>query len=179
MCSHPDSSLAILKGLEAYADHFSINLRMQYLLYLTDAKNKNFVDFTSDSLTTELVNYFDASGTKEERMLAHYLQGRALADIGESPEAIQEYYNDLEYADTVTCTKGTYNLNTLIGIYGQMSAVFHEQNLPNDEIWAIKKYIDCVKQTGDSIRYYGERTQLIRPLFLLGKKDTILSIIKD
>ena len=179
MCSHPDSSLAILKGMEADADHFSTNLRMQYLLYLTDAKNKNFVDFTSDSLTTELVNYFDASGTKEERMLAHYLQGRALADIGESPEAIQEYYNALEYADTVTCTKGTYNLNTLIGIYGQMSAVFHEQNLPNDEIWAIKKYIDCVKQTGDSIRYYGEKTQLIRPLFLLGKKDTILSIIKD
>ena len=179
MCSRPDSSLAILKAMEGDIEHFNTSLRMQYLLYLTDAKNKNFIDFTSDSITTELVKYFDKNGTKEEKMLAHYLQGRALADMGESPEAIQEYCNALNYADTVNCTKGTYSLNTLIGIYGQMSAVFHKQNLPNDEIWAIKKYIDCVKLTGDSIRYYGEKTQLIRPLFLLGKKDTILSIIND
>ena len=59
MCSRPDSSLAILKAMEGDIEHFNTSLRMQYILYLTDAKNKNFIDFTSDSITTELVKYFD------------------------------------------------------------------------------------------------------------------------
>ena len=176
MNDHPDSALLILDSLGQHEKAFGKHFRMQYLLHRTNAQNKTNVTFTSDSLAKELVEHFDSRGTTNERVLAHYLLGRTLSDIGEAPAALQAYYDAIELADT---TKADCDYVTLKGIYGQMASIFHHQNLPHDEIWAFQHYIDCIRRTTNTERYIVAKGQLIRPYYLLGEKDTVLQIIND
>ena len=176
MNEHSDSALLILDSLGQHEKAFGKHFRMQYLLHRTNAQNKTNVTFTSDSLAKELVEHFDSRGTTNERVLAHYLLGRTLSDIGEAPAALQAYYDAIELADT---TKADCDYVTLKGIYGQMASIFHHQNLPHDEIWAILHYIDCIRRTANTERYIVAKGQLIRPYYLLGEKDTVLKIIND
>ena len=123
-----------------------------------------------------LVTYFDRHGNANERMMAHYLQGRVHHDMGEAPSSLQAYYDAIDCADT---TKTDCDFKTMKGIYGQMSRIFHQQNLPYDEIWAIQHYIDCIRRTSNMEEYIVAKSQLVRPYFRLGEKDSILQIIND
>ena len=123
-----------------------------------------------------LVSYFDRHGNANERMMAHYLQGRVYHDMGEAPSSLQAYYDAIDCADT---TKTDCDFKTMKGIYGQMSRIFHQQNLPYDEIWAIQHYIDCIRRTFNMEEYIVAKSQLVRPYFRLGEKDSILQIIND
>ena len=172
----PDSSLVILDSLGWHVNEFDRHFRMQYLLSRTYAQAKTGVLFKTDSLTKVLVGYFDDNGSREERTLAYYLDGCALSDIGQVPEALQTYYEAIDIADT-TKTDCCYNI--LRGIYGQMSRIFHQQNLPHDEIWALKHYIEYVRRTSSEEDYVIAKGQMIRPYYLLGEKDTVLKIISD
>lgn len=149
---------------------------MQYFLHHTNAQNKTNVTFTSDSLVRVLTDHFDSHGTTNERMLAHYLLGRTLSDMEEAPAALQAYYDAIDCADT---TKTGCDYNTLKVIYAQMSRIFHQQNLPHDEIWALQHYIDCIQRTSNEEEYIVAKSQLIRPYYLLGEKDTVLQMIND
>ena len=176
MNEHPDSALAILDSLGLHEKEFGRHFRMQYLLQRTCAQNKTDVIFTSDSLAKELTDHFDRHGTTNERVLAHYLLGRALSDIGEAPAALQAYYDAIECADTLS---EDCDYKTLKGIYGQMAQIFHLQNLPHDEIRAVKHYIDCIKRTSNAEEYIVAKGQLIKPYYLLGEKDSVLQIISE
>ena len=85
MGEHPDSALLILDSLGQHEKAFGKHFRMQYLLQRMNAENKSDVIFTSDSLAMELADHFDDHGTTNEQVLAHYLLGRALSDMGEAP----------------------------------------------------------------------------------------------
>ena len=54
---------------------------------------------TNDSLAKALASYFDDYGTPNERMLAHYLLARTYTDMGEAPQALDEYHTatDCDY----------------------------------------------------------------------------------
>ena len=176
MGDHPDSTLLILDSLGQHEHEFRRHFRMQYLLHRLNAQNKTNVKFTSDSLAKELVDHFDSHGTTNERVLAHYLLGRAYSDMEEAPAALQTYYDALTIANTI---KADCDFVTLKSIYGQMSRIFHQQNLPCDEIWALQHYIDCIQRTSNEEEYLIAKGQLIRPYYLLCKKDTVLKIIND
>lgn len=176
MNDHPDSALMILDSLGQHEQEFGKHFRMQYHLHRLNAQNKTDVTFKSDSLAKELADHFDHHGNTNERVLAHYLLGRAYSDMGEAPAALQAYYDAISVADTLS---GDCNYNTLKGIYGQMATIFHQQNLPHDEIWAIQHYIDCVRRTSNIEKYIIAKGQLIRPYYLLGEKDTVLQIVNE
>ena len=55
---------------------------------------------TDDSLAQALAFYFDAHGTPNEQMEAHYLLGRTHADRGEAPAAIAAYHDAIDRADS-------------------------------------------------------------------------------
>ena len=77
----PDSAYRMLCGMDAEAEEVSEPLRMRHLLLRSNAQNKAYVDFTSDSIGCLLVDYYDAHGTPNERMLAHYIKGCAYRDV--------------------------------------------------------------------------------------------------
>lgn len=145
---------------------------------LAELQDKNLADslLTNDSLALNLCEYFDNHGTSNEKMLAHYLLGRTYADMGEAPRALDCYYDAISLADT---TAADCDYHTLIGVYGQMSVIFHQQNLPQDEIQAIKQYAYYTLLLGDTINHIIYQSQLIAPYYLLDEKDTVLQIIED
>lgn len=176
MEENPDSSLAILDTLGRHSDDFGGHFRMQYLLSLTYAQAKTGIRFETDSITKLLVRHFDSDGTCAEKALASYLNGCALSDIGQAPEALQAFYDAIDKADT---TSADCNYHVLKGIYGQMSVIFHQQNLPQDEIWALKHYIEYVRKTSSEADYLIAKGQMVRPYYLLNEKDSILAIINE
>ena len=173
MNAHPDSALAILDSLYRNEAEMGNHFRMQVLLHRTEAQNKLFTQFPSDSIQTELVDYFDRHGTRNERMLAHYLLGCVLSDLGDSPEALQAFYDAIEMADT---TRTDCDLYTLRVVYGQMAMLYHNQNLPNDEIRALQRYINLTEKLCSEEEVIIAKGQLKRPYFLLGLEDSIISI---
>jgi tetratricopeptide (TPR) repeat protein len=83
-----------------------------------------------------LVTYFDRHGNANERMMAHYLQGRVYFDIGDAPQALECYQQAIEKADT---TRDDCDYNQLMIIHGQRSEVFLKQNLPVEGASEVKK----------------------------------------
>ena len=124
MGDHPDSALQILDSLGEHEQEFGKHFRMQYLLHRTNAQNKTNIIFTSDSVAKELVDHFDSHGTTNERVLAHYLLGRAYSDMGEAPKAINSFQDAINAADT---TAKDFDFYTLGCVYSQMATVYHRQ----------------------------------------------------
>jgi preprotein translocase subunit SecG len=174
--TNPDSALILLSKFKQEKNNWSEGDRMYYELVKLKAENKAFEVFTTDTIINEVVDYFKNHGTANERMLAYYLQGRVYSDMGEAPQALQAYYDAIECADT---TSRDCDYNTLIPVYGQMSQLFHQQNLPHDEIWALRHYIDYIQQYKSAKEYVVEKRRMISPYYLLGKKDSVLQIIND
>lgn len=168
-----DSALAILDSLGDHQSEFSTHFKKQYQLQLTAAEMKAGAIFTTDSLTKELVDYFDASGDDEEVALAYYMYGCSLIDLGQSPEGLQAYYTALSKVDT---TKADCNYELLKNIYGQMCLVFHNQNLPQDEIWALNHYVENVKKTSTEKDYLLAKYELVSPYILLNDIDSVFYV---
>lgn len=172
----PDSALTLLSQLEPQKTNWSKGDRMHFELVKLKAENKAFVTFTTDTIIREVVDYYENHGTPNERMLAYYLLGRVYADMGEAPQALQAYYDAIESADT---TSSDCDYQVLIPVYGQMSQLFHQQNLPHDEIWALQYYIDYIRRYNSTKEYVIEKRHMISPYYMLGKKDTVLQIVND
>ena len=173
--TNPDSALVVLSALEQNKEDWAKNDKMYYELVKMKAENKADVQFTSDSIIKDVVKYYKGRDSND-LMLAYYLLGRAYSDMGEAPEALQAYYDAIESAET---TREDFDYNTLIAVYGQMSQIFHKQNLPEDEIWALRYYVDYIRRTDTAKEYIIARQQMMRPYYLLNEKDSILKIINE
>lgn len=173
---NPDSALTALAKYEGEKQEWSKGDRMHFELVRLKAENKSEVTFKSDSIIKEVVEFFKEKGNANEKMLAYYLLGRTYFDMEEAPEALQAYYDAISSADT---TSTSCDYSTLTVVYGQMSRIFHQQNLPHDEIWALKHYIEYIRRYESKKDYLIAKEQLIRPLYLLNEKDSVLQIIND
>ena len=123
-----------------------------------------------------LVSYFDRHGNANERMMAHYLQGRVYHDMGEAPQALECYQRAAELTDT---TRADCDLHTLTAVYGQMADLFHVQYLPDDEMLALKT-AERIAWKGHEPRSAIKAYELrIRPYHLKGEKDSMLFIMKN
>ena len=176
MSDHPDSAMQILDSLGQHEAEFNRHFRMQYLLHRMNAENKTSDKFTSDSLCQILVSYFDRHGSVNERLLAHYLLGRAYTDMGEAPLAISSYQNAIDAADT---TVADINFYTLACVYSQMADIFHYQLLLTNEIEARKKasYYDF-RANQPKWAFYNQALSA-GAYILLNKKDSAEIILKS
>lgn len=174
--ANPDSALLALAEYESEKQNWSKGDRMHFELIKMKSQNKSGMKIKSDSVLNDVVTYFDGNGTPNERMLAYYLLGRFHTNIGEAPQALQTYYDAIDKSDTLD-SKCDYGI--LAAIYGQMANIFHQQYLPQDEIWAVRHYMKCIGKLGDNIEYTIAQSQLMRPYYLLGENDSVLQIIHN
>ena len=173
---HPDSALVMLDSMEAEKAHWDKNAQMRYELLRLKAQNKLFIDFPNDSLPRVLVDYFDSHGTRNDRVRARYMLGRAYHAMGDAPMALETYYDAISLADTLS---PDCDLDALKGIYGQMSQIFHKQNLPHDELRALQQHIRITKLIGSEEEAIIAKGHLIRPYFLMDSLDLYLQTIND
>ena len=104
--------------------------RMRAGLDSINQRNRNDQPFTAADVQP-YVNFFDDHGTPNDRLLAHYLLGRAYHEHGEAPMALQCYQDALDCADTLS-TDCDYA--QLARVYSQMAQIFYEQGLFREQL---------------------------------------------
>lgn len=144
----PDSALHILDSLKEHEQRFGRHFRMQCSLHRTNALNKLDTLFHTTEGTQQLADYFDGHGTPNEKMLAHYLLGRAYYDMGESPMALKCFQDAVAMADTTDADCDYWQLSR---VYGQMGNVFWQQNLLKHNLECAGKAIKYAYMAGDTV----------------------------
>ena len=144
----PDSAYRMLCGMDAEAEEVSEPLRMRHLLLRSNAQNKAYVDFTSDSIGTLLVDYYDQHGTPNERMLAHYMKGCAYRDMQDQPASLRCYNDAVAAADTSATDCNFYQLSI---IHEQIAKIFNDRAMPDNALQAYEYAERCARKIQDSI----------------------------
>ena len=83
MNAHPDSALQLLQSM---ADSFTIlpeEAQMYYHLLTIQAKDKQYITHTSDSLINSIVSFYEDYGDKERLMMAYFYQGSVYRDMND------------------------------------------------------------------------------------------------
>ncbi len=157
----PDSAYRMLCGMNEEAEEVSEPLRMRHLLLRSNAQNKAYVDFTSDSIGCLLVNYYDAHGTPNERMLAHYIKGCAYRDMGDQPASLRCYNDAVAAADT---SRADCNYDQLSIIYGQIADIFDRRAMPDNALQAYEyaeRYAWKAKDTIKVFTFWGNKSNAL------------------
>lgn len=163
--------LLMLSGCRNEAVHSAMLARLDSL----QRENEAYKEFTSDSLQTELCRYFDRHGSRNERMKAHYLLGRAYHDMGEIPHALECYQDAAQCADT---TDRDCDYKTLSRIYGQMADLFFLQNLALEGEEANNEYIRYAWIAKDTMAALYGYTQKSVPYYILRDTDKVIEETK-
>ncbi|MEZ7915211.1 MAG: tetratricopeptide repeat protein, partial [Macellibacteroides fermentans] len=75
MLERPDSALLILEGMKG-VEHLPAKLKATYNLCLIEARDKNYIVHTSDSLINTVVAFFEKEDDPLMKAKAYYYQGR-------------------------------------------------------------------------------------------------------
>ena len=157
----PESAYRMLCGMDAEAEEVSEPLRMRHLLMRSNAQNKAYVDFTSDSIGCLLVDYYGAHGTPNERMLAHYIKGCAYRDMGDQPASLRCYNDAVAAADT---SRADCNYDQLSIIYGQIARIFNQRAMPDNALQAYEyaeRYAWKAKDTIKVFTFWGNKSDAL------------------
>ncbi|MBO6252894.1 MAG: hypothetical protein J6O49_04475 [Bacteroidaceae bacterium] len=178
----PDSALAVLDSLGQHEADFGKGFRMRYRLHRLNALNKVDTLFRSADEARELADYFDDHGTPNEQMLAYYLLGRAYYDIHEAPMALSCFQTASEKADT---TAADCDFRQLSRVYGQMSKVFYQQGLYEQELecedmsikygWKGKDSLNALRSMGGKISAYRLMNNPDSAIFMCEKVSALLN----
>ena len=151
--------------------------QMRQRLAEVQACNQTDTVFSSRWLPTvdSLVDYFDSHGTPNERLMAHYLQGRVYHDMGEAPQAIEEYHRAVECADT-TSTDCDYDL--LAKVHGQAASLFMEQLMPNEMLEELQKEAYYAQMANDTLHQLVAIAWQHSAYDMLNQPDSSVSVLQ-
>jgi len=137
--------------------------RMRAELDSINQRNRNDQPFTVADVEP-YVDFFDDHGTPNDRLLAHYLLGRAYHDHGEAPMALQCYQDAIDCADTLSVG---CDYPQLARVYAQMAQIFYEQGLYKEQLHHTKqssKFAWMGKDTLAALMSYAQSGQAYRNL---------------
>ena len=178
--SRPDSALTLLNSMADDTSRMSRRDLMRYYLLRTNAENKCDTVLTARhaALMRRVCDYYDRHSSKREannRMLAHYLLGRCYSDMGEAPNALQEFHIAVDAADTLSTD---CDFHTLSRVYIQMANLYYMQNMPEEHQDALSKLLTCTGHTKEN----GVRVWAVHSMaaFLeqAGKKKEALQLLQ-
>ena len=161
MNTSPDSALTLLEGMMDSIDIYPKETQMYWHLLTIQAKDKQYIVHTSDSLINRIVRFYEGYGDKEKLMMAYYYQGRVYRDMNDALKALKAF----QLAENVQ----TSNWDLLTKVYSQMGYLFAYQGLHDEAIRVHRKSINIYKlqnkerQTAyplrDIARMYGSKNQ--------------------
>ena len=97
MKSYPDSALALLETIRN-PEKMPAGDYATWCLLVTQARDKNYVEHTSDSVIGVAVRYFEKRKDPHRKAQAYYCQGRVLSDLDLEGEALEAYLKAKEQA---------------------------------------------------------------------------------
>ena len=164
--------IAILLSLcccTSQSEHQSMRQQLDSI----NQRNRNDQPFTAADVEP-YVAYFDRHGSANDRLLAHYLLGRAYHEAGEAPLALQCYHEAVDCADT---TAADCDFAQLSRVYGQMGELFYQQNLVREQAVTIHAAVKYSLLAGDTLTALFNYEHLIGIYDRLGKADSALLVM--
>ena len=149
--------------------------RMRAELDSINQRNRNDQPYTAADVQP-YVNFFDDHGTPNDRLLAHYLLGRAYHDHGEAPMALQCYQDALDCADTLS-TDCDYA--QLARVYGQMAQIFYEQGLYRQQLNYDNQSVHYAWKGIDTLLAIRNQEQEFIAYNRLGIMDSAIKVIEE
>ncbi len=176
---NPDSAMAVLA--EINTDELNEANRHLYDLVTIKAKDKAYVEHTSDSLILDVMDYFERNGGRDSLQAeARYYGGRVYADLGDYPTALRYFQSALELLP-----EGTPYLRLRGNVLSQTGGLLDELRLFDEAIPYIKDAIRIDESTKDTVgechdlrllggifqraKKYEEAEQYINQSLLLGQ----------
>ena len=147
MNTRPDSALQLLQGMADSLTMLPEEAQMYYHLLTIQAKDKQYITHTSDSLINRIVSFYENYGDKERLMLAYYYQGSVYRDMNDAPRALKAFHQAIDAG------KGTKNITLLGQTYGQLGTLFSYQELYDEALEAKQKAMKLYTQQNDSTRF--------------------------
>ena len=146
--ANPDSAYKLLIAKQKDVDSLSDkSVSMRQRMYLADAENKLYLPMPSDSSFMDVVSYYDAHGTPNDRMLAYYLLGCIYRDLKEAPMAIHYFEEAAECADTLS---PDCDYATMLRIYYQMGILYYYQYFPDKTLECYRLMSHYSLKAGDT-----------------------------
>lgn len=161
MAAEPDSAYRMLDAMSDEARQMPQAKRMRHLLLRTQAQRHAGIGFTSDSISNLLVSYYNAHGTPNERMTAHYLKGCSYLELGDEPATLRCFNEAVGTADTsaLDC-----NYAQMGNIYGQIARIYNNHAMPDS---ALRAY-------GLAEHYARKANDTINVITIWGNKSNVL-----
>lgn len=161
IAAEPDSAYRMLDAMSDEARQMPQAKRMRHLLLRTQAQRHAGIGFTSDSISNLLVSYYNAHGTPNERMTAHYLKGCSNLELGDEPATLRCFNEAVGTADTSTLD---CNYAQMGNIYGQIARIYNNHAMPDS---ALRAY-------GLAEHYARKANDTINVITIWGNKSNVL-----
>lgn len=143
MEERPDSALHILESINPEQLHTQHN-RAFYALLLTQARDKNYIVQTDDSLIKTAVQYYDSIGDAVLQAKAYYYKGSVYRDANQAGKAIEEYLTAIGFAKKANDKK-------LLGrIYNNTGYLYYLQDLLEQADSIYQQTEELAKQQNDT-----------------------------
>lgn len=149
--------------------------RMRANLDSINQRNRTNQPFTVQDVEP-LVRFFDRHGTANDRLLAHYLLGRAYYEAGEAPMALECYHDAIDCADT---TANDCDFAQLSRVYGQMAKIHCDQGLYRQQLNLTKEaavYAWKAHDTLSALLNYEQQSVVYRNLHVV---DSSIVVVED
>ena len=161
IAAEPDSAYRMLDAMSDEARQMPQAKRMRHLLLRTQAQRHSGIGFTSDSISNLLVSYYNAHGTPNERMTAHYLKGCSYLELGDEPATLRCFNEAVGTADTsaLDC-----NYAQMGNIYGQIARIYNNHAMPDSALRAYglaEHYARKANDTINAITIWGNKSNVL------------------
>ena len=143
MSESPDSALLLLEAIQS-PEKQSAEDYATWCLLLTQARDKNYLEHTSDSVINIAVRYFEKQKDRNRYALALYYKGRVNYDMGKIQEACEFYLKASAVAEENT----DYNLLSLI--LSQQGSLYAYQNMKNEALSTFQQFLRYAELSNDS-----------------------------
>ena len=140
----PDSAISLLRNLEKSVSNASEEDQMYYKLLKLKAGDKAYIKLTSDSVVTEVINYFKSKQDHAHLPEAYFYAGQVIYELGNTEKALDCFRNALKEIGQ----QGIF-LALKSKVLNQMGALYSEESLFNDAYAAYKEAIECNTMLGN------------------------------
>lgn len=159
---NPDSAIALLAEIKA--EDLSEANRHLYDLVTIKARDKAYVDHTSDSLILDVIDYFERRGGRDSlRAEARYYGGRVYADLGDYPTALRYFQSALDLLP-----EGTPYLHLRGNVLSQTGGLLDDLRLYDEAIPYVEASMGLSKNKEDTLGVVQD-LQLLGAIYLRAK----------
>ena len=168
MNTRPDSALHLLQGMADSISTFPEETQMYYHLLSIQAKDKQYITHTSDSLINHIVEFYDDYGNNDRLMMAYFYQGSTYRDMNDAPRALKAFHQAIDAG------KGTKNLTLLGQTYGQMGTLLSKHQLYNEALEVYRKNLYLYQSMGENRRIPLAFRNIARMYSAISAKDSAI-----